>query len=210
MATTDLNVSPRTVLGKKVSRLRREGLVPANIYGRHIESTAISVPAVELRRVLRASGHTGLISIAIAGDSAPRTVLVRDVRREAMTGNMLHVDFQQVSMTVRMTVRVPVVLIGQAPVADIGGVVYPALDSIEVECLPGDIPQHVEVDISGMSTPDAMIHVSDLVVPGDVTILTDPALVLASVTVETGAEEEEAAEAAGEQEEPSSESTSGA
>jgi large subunit ribosomal protein L25 len=192
MANTELAAQPRTILGKKVGQLRRQGLVPCNVYGRNQASTAVQVPERELKHAVRAAGHTGLIAISIDGEGTPRTAVVREIQRFAMTGELKHVAFQQVSLTEKMTVPVPIALTGTAPVTDLDGIVVQALDRVDVECLPGDIPQHIEADISGMAGFDAQIHVRDLPVPGNVTVLTDGDLLVASVTRQTAVEEEEA------------------
>ena len=192
MATIDLSARPRTVLGKKVKRLRREGIVPANIYGHNVTSTAIEVPHQELRRVIRSAGHTGLVRINLDGERAPRTTVIRSIQRKFTTGDVIHVDFQEVSLTEKMTVRVPVMLIGTAPVSDLGGLVVQILDHVEVECLPGDIPAHLEADISGMIEMTSQVQARDLPLPENVTLLSDDTLLIASVTIETQEEEEEA------------------
>ena len=191
MATIDLSARPRTVLGKKVKRLRREGIVPANIYGHNVTSTAIEAPHLELRRVIRSAGHTGLVRINLDGERAPRTTVIRSIQRKFTTGDVIHVDFQEVSLTEKMTVRVPVMLIGTAPVSDLGGLVVQILDHVEVECLPGDIPSHFEADISGMIEMTSQVQARDLPLPENVTLLSDDTLLIASVTVETQEEEEE-------------------
>jgi large subunit ribosomal protein L25 len=192
MATIDLSARPRTVLGKKVKRLRREGIVPANIYGHNVTSTAIEAPQLELRRVIRSAGHTGLVRINLDGERAPRTTVIRSIQRKFTTGDVIHVDFQEVSLTEKMTVRVPVMLIGTAPVSDLGGLVVQILDHVEVECLPGDIPSHFEADISGMIEMTSQVQARDLPLPENVTLLSDDTLLIASVTIETQEEEEEA------------------
>lgn len=192
MANTELAAQPRTILGKKVGQLRRKGLVPCNVYGRNQPSLAVQVSERELKHAVRAAGHTGLIAISVDGEGSPRTAVVREIQRFAMTGELKHVAFQQVSMTEKMTVAVPVALTGHAPVVDLDGIVVQALDRVDVECLPGDIPQHIEVDISGMAGFDAQIHVRDLSLPGNVTLLADPDLLVASVTRQAAAEAEEA------------------
>ena len=192
MATIDLSARPRTVLGKKVKRLRREGIVPANIYGHNVTSTAIEAPHLELRRVIRSAGHTGLVRINLDGERAPRTTVIRSIQRKFTTGDVIHVDFQEVSLTEKMTVRVPVMLIGTAPVSDLGGLVVQILDHVEVECLPGDIPSHFEADISGMIEMTSQVQARDLPLPENVTLLSDDTLLIASVTIETQEEEEEA------------------
>ncbi len=199
MASIELSARPRTVLGKKAKLLRLQGIIPANIYGRNIPSTAIEVPQAELRRVIKAAGHTGLVQLSLEGEAAPRNAVIRGIQRKFTTGNVIHVDFQEVSMTRRMTVRVPIVLEGSAPVTDLDGVIVQSVDAIDVECLPGDIPQHIVADISGMTAFDSQIHVHDIKTPAGVTILTDPSILLATVT--TASREEEPTEEAEEAEE---------
>jgi large subunit ribosomal protein L25 len=196
MATIDLAAQPRTVLGKYVKKMRREGIIPANIYGQHLASVPIQAPALELRKVLRAAGHTGLVRITIDGAGPGITTVIRGVRKESMTGKLVHVDFQSVSMTEKMTVRVPIVLTGVAPVAELNGQIFQALEGVDVECLPGDIPQHFEVDVSGMDASDSQIHVRDLALAGNVTLLTDGDVVIAAVRMPSVEEPEEGEEAA--------------
>jgi large subunit ribosomal protein L25 len=199
MATIELHAQPRTILGKKVKAMRRRGVVPANIYGNHVESTAIEAELLELRRVIREAGRTNIVNIVIAGEAAPRSVVIRKVQRKPTNDAILHVDFQQVSMREMMTLSIHVRLTGVAPIVEIGdGVIVEALSNVEVECLPGDMPQHIEADLSGLDSFDSHIKVGDLRAPRGVTILTDPDLIIASVTRSAASESaaDEAAEAA--------------
>jgi large subunit ribosomal protein L25 len=205
MAELTLTAEPRVVLGKKVARLRRAGITPANIYGHRIPSVAIQADTHALNQLIRQAGRTGLIALRVAGEAEPRNVLVRAYTRKPTTDQLLHVDFYQVSMREKLTVPVPLVLTGHAPVLDTADVVvFQNLDRVEVSCLPADIPSHIDVDVSGLTETTAVIHVRDLALPPGVTVLTDPDAVVVSVTLEAAAEEEvaaaEAAEAAGERE----------
>lgn len=193
----ELHARPRTVLGKKVKAMRRRGLVPANIYGHRIESQAIEAPVLELRRIIKEAGRTNIVTVNLEGESGPRLVLIRKVQRKPTTDALLHVDFQEVSMRELMTINLRIVLTGNAPVVDQDGVVVQALDSVEVQCLPGDIPQHVEADQSRLTGFDSHIKVGDLRVPASVVVLTDPEIIVASVTRSAASEsaEEDAAEA---------------
>ena len=211
MATIELHARPRTTLGKKVKAMRRAGLIPANIFGSHVDSTAIEAPLLELRRVIREAGRTNIVSIVIEGEGAPRSVLIRKVQRKPTNDALLHVDFQQISLREKMTISLPVRLTGTAPIVETGdGVVVEALSNVEVECLPGDIPSHLEADLGVLTGFDSHIRVGDLRAPRNVEILSDPELIIASVTrsaaAESAAEDAaEAAEAAGETETPPSE-----
>ena len=197
MADFTLAVERRTVLGKKVARLRRAGVTPANIYGHNVPSTAIQASTHDLDLLVRRAGHTGLITLTLTGEREPRAVLVRDVMRKATTGQLVHVDFMQVSMREKLTVSVPLVLVGHAPVIDTEpAIVFQNLATVDVECLPADIPSHFEVDVSGMTDTTSTIHVRDLATPPNVAILSDPDASVVSVTLQRAEEEEVAAEEA--------------
>jgi large subunit ribosomal protein L25 len=207
----ELSVVPRSVLGKKVKVLRREGLTPANVYGHGIESRALQVDTATLVHALRSLGRNAILSLHIEGEKAPRPVMVRGVQRDPVTDRLLHIDFYQVSLAEKMRAEVPVVLIGKAPaVDDYGGILLQSLDNITVEALPTDIPPHVEVDISVLAEIDSSLHVKDLVLDPKVHLMTDPDVVVAKVAAprlaaEIAAEEEEAAAAAAEEEEAAAE-----
>lgn len=201
MANLALTARRRTVLGKKVAALRRQGITPANIYGHHVPPTAIQADTHDLNLLVRRAGHTALIQLSVEGEREPRPVLVRDLQRKATTGELLHVDFMQVSMQEKLTVTVPVQLVGHAPAVDTAAdaIVFQNLDHVDVECLPADIPQHIEADISALTDLGHTLHVRDLIVPPAVTILTDPDLVVVSVTRKAIAAEEVAEAVAAEE-----------
>ena len=195
MPDLTLTAARREVLGKKVARLRRTGITPANIYGHNVESTAIQMDTHDLTRLLRQAGRTALITLTVTGEREPRNVIVRDVSRKPTTDEILHVDFMQVSMREKLTVSIPLVFTGHAPVLDsVDAVIIQNLDTLQVECLPGDIPQHIDVDLSTVTDTTSVIHVRDLVTPPQVTVLNEPDTAVVGVTVRTAtAEEQEAA-----------------
>ncbi len=196
MAELSITARPRSVWGKKVARLRRAGITPANIYGHRVPSTAIELNTQELERLVRRAGRTALVNLRVEGEPEPRAVLVREVQRKPTTDQLLHVDFLQVSLEEPIRVVVPLVAVGHAPVLDtVECVVVENLASVEVECLPRDIPQQITVDMSVLTSTESSIHVRDLTPPPGVTILTDPDVVLFSVTLKGVAAEEAAAEA---------------
>ena len=196
MADLALTVRPRTTLGKKVKRLRRAGITPANIYGHNVPSLAIEADAHDLALLLRRAGRTHLIQVAVEGERDPRPVLVRDYTRRPTTDELLHVDFFQVSMREKLTVEVPITLTGSAPaVEQFDAVVVQSLETVSVQCLPRDIPDHIEVDISALVDLTSSVFVRDLRAPAGVEILTDPDLPVVTVTAQT-VEVEEAPEAA--------------
>ncbi len=205
MADMALTAQRRAVLGKKVARLRRQGITPANIYGHNVASTAIQVNSHDLELLLRRAGRTHLVSISVDGEPGPRSVLVRGIERRPTTGAILHVDFQQVSMREKLTVSVPVILTGHAPITDTAdAIVLQNIEALDIECLPSDIPDHIEVDVSGMADTTAVIHVRDVLLPPSLTVLNDPDAAIVSITLRVPTEEEVAAvaeaEAAAEEE----------
>jgi large subunit ribosomal protein L25 len=183
MANSELKAAPRTVLGKKVAQLRRSGVTPANIFGHKIESTSVQADTVELTHLLRASSRNAIINVNVEGESAPRTVVVRDLKRNAVTGQLLHVDFYQILMTEKMRADVPVVLVGTSDaVVTFGGVLLQMTEKIAVEALPGDIPVQFEVDVSRITELEGSLHVRDLDVDASkVTLHTDLDVVVARV-----------------------------
>ena len=189
----ELNVSPRPILGKKVKRLRREGIIPGNVYGRALESVAIQVSKDDLVRVVRTAGRNEIIYLRLDGEE-PRPTFVRQIQRNPVTDAILHVDFYQISLAEKVRMDVPVALVGTAPAEQTyGGTLLHSLDSIAVEGLPTDIPSVIEVDVSGLEEIDAAIHVAELSVTGQVTVLTDPEMVVAKIApphVEKEVEEE--------------------
>ncbi len=211
----ELNVNPRPVLGKKVKRLRREGIIPANVYGRALDSVAIQVAREDLVRVVRSAGRNEIIYLRLDGDE-PRPTFVRQIQRNPVTDAILHVDFYQISLAEKVRIEVPLALVGTAPAEQThGGTLLHSLDSITVEGLPTDIPSVIEVEVSGLEEIDASIHVGELSVPDEVTVLSDPEVVVAKIApphVEKEVEEEvvegeEVAEEAAEEgaEEPAAE-----
>ena len=204
MTDIQLSVKPRVVLGKKVAALRRQGVTPANVYGRNLESKAVEVETVVLTHLLRSAGRNVIIELHIEGEDSPRPVMLRAVQREPATSRLLHVDFYQVLLTQKMRAEVPLILVGEAPaVAEFGGILLQSLDSITVEALPGDIPPHVEVDVTMLTRLDDGVHVRELPIDSTkVHVMTEAELVVAKVApprlVTVEEEEAVAAEAAAE------------
>jgi large subunit ribosomal protein L25 len=198
MANSELQVAPRTVLGKKVAKLRREGMTPANVFGHKVESTAVQADTAKVTHLLRGMSKNAIINLSVDGESKPRTVVIRDVRRNPVNGKLLHIDFYQVSMTVKMRADVPVVLVGTSDaVSTYGGVLLHTLDTVAVEALPGDIPAEFPADVTVLTELEQSIHVRDLTVDTTkVTVMTDPDVVVARVAAPRLATAEEEAEEA--------------
>lgn len=184
-----IDAEPRSVVGKKVKALRREGFIPGVIYGQR-EPVNIQMENLALRRVLRTASTTHLIDVKVNGKT--HTVLAREIQQHATRGDLIHIDFMEVDMKSTITATAELVLVGKSAAAidGLGSDVLP-LHSIDIECLPGDLISELEVDASRIETPDTIIYVSDLVAPKGVTILTDPETVVARFEYAATEEEEE-------------------
>ena len=199
-----LRAERRTVLGKKVKRLRQQGILPANIYGRGLESVPIQLDAREFLRTVRRTGVRHMFQLQLEGEDAPRYVLIRGLAREGGTGDPIHVDFYQVDLQRPIETSVALHPVGEAPaVRDLAGTLIMALDTVTVRCRPLDLPDFIEVDLSSLNSFDAVITVGDLKPPPGVEIVTDPSIAVATVSPprlrldgEPGEEGEEAEEAA--------------
>jgi large subunit ribosomal protein L25 len=166
-----LAAQSRTVLGKKVRFLRRQGWTPGNVYGHGIESMAIQLNTREIEHVLTHVPRNSLLSLEVEGGT-PATVLVKAVSRKPTTDQLYHIDFYQVSMTEKLRTSVPIILSGTAPAVDAyDAVILHALDSLNIECLPGDLPNQINVDLSRLMEVDDSIFVRDLDLPSGVTAL---------------------------------------
>jgi len=195
-----LHATRRSVTGKQVGVLRREGKLPAVLYGHGFETTAI---LLDLREATRTLAHlTGSSLITIELDGKGHTALVREKQRDYIRNVLLHVDFQVVSMTEKIRAQVPVVITGVAPaVKDFNGVVVTGLDEIEVEALPQDLPQQFVIDIANLVNIGDGIYVRDVVVSDKVHIHEGKDEMIVVITAEMGEEAaEEAAEAPAEPE----------
>lgn len=163
---------PRTVTGKKVSQLRREGVIPGVIYGQS-EPVIIQMDAKPLRRALRVAGTNQLATIEV--DGKKYIVLAREIQQHVTRRDIIHVDFMEVDMTSTIKAEAEIVGVGESPIAASGeGMITMALFSVEIECMPDALISQIEVDLSKIETADDTIIVADLVVPEGVDILTDP------------------------------------
>lgn len=156
-------VRQRTVLGKKAESLRRQGILPGVVYGGHAESQPIETDAHAFALGYRKWGSTTLLSLeGIGGDGTP--ALITGVSRHPVTGKILHVDFERVSLTERTHAEVPLHFLGTAPALKVGGVLVHAMEHVRVEALPQDIPHRIDVDLTKLEDIDDALYVRDLVV----------------------------------------------
>jgi large subunit ribosomal protein L25 len=188
-----LEANKREVIRRGVGALRRSGKIPAVVYGSGIESTPVELDAKLLTDVLSRTSASTLISLAIGKQK--HQVLVRDIQRDVIRQDILHVDFLKVAMDVVISTEVPVELVGESPaVKELGGLLVTGLSSIEVEALPADLPDRVTVDLGMIVDMDDSIMVSDIEIGEGVEILTSLEELLASVVYQVEEEEEEVVE----------------
>lgn len=178
-----IKAAPRTVLGKKVRQLRRQGRLPGNVYGRGIESCAVDIDAREFARTIKSAGLRAMIELSVDGEPSPRYVILRGVTRSGGTGDPIHIDFFQVDPNTPIQANVPLRLQGEAPaVRDLAGTLLPGLDVVAVRCLPLAIPDSIPVDLTGLKSFNVSLTVGDIAPLPGVEILTDPSIVVATVT----------------------------
>jgi large subunit ribosomal protein L25 len=175
-----LQATKRNVVGKQVGALRRAGKLPAVLYGRHTETTPILLDAHETTLMLARSTSSSLVIISLDGTEYP--TLVREKQRHPLKRQLIHLDFQALSLTEKTHASVGIELHGTSPaVKTYGATIVHGVTQLEVECLPQDLPERVVVDISGLAEPGDSIHIRDLKLPGQVEILSDLDEVIVSV-----------------------------
>jgi large subunit ribosomal protein L25 len=184
MDKIELKVANREILGKKVKHLRHEGITPVHVFGHGIESLALQCDTRELELVLSEAGQTRLINLKLAKEKKPRTVVVREFDRDWRRGELVHVDFYQVKMEEKIRLEIPVVLLGEAPALKAKtNMLDHELGTFTVECLPAKIPDRIEVDISSLTELDQAIRVKDITLDKDITVLNNPDLVVAKISL---------------------------
>jgi large subunit ribosomal protein L25 len=176
-----LDAVRRETIGKQVKALRREGKLPAVIYGRYISPTTIILDTREASRLLNQLGPSALVAINL--DDERHVTLVREKQRNALTGEILHVDFQAVSMLEKLRTSVGIEFVGEAPAVEIyNGILVQETDLVEVESLPGNLPERFVVDLSILKEIGDAIYLKDILAPEGVEILDDMDSIVAIIT----------------------------
>lgn len=197
MEQIELEAAKREVTGKQVRFLRRKGITPANMYGHGLDSAALQLDTKKLKQTLAKAGKTDLISLNIADAEAPVKILIREVQKDPVTQDLLHVDFYQVRMTEKIKAEIPVVFIGEAPALKKKNMsLLHLIDAIHIEALPDHLPHNFEIDISHLEQPDQAIHIKDIAFSPDITLLSDPEQMIIKVAESRGIVEEVAPVAA--------------
>lgn len=180
MKRQKLTVEKRTIFGKKLKKLRKENILPANIYGKNIKSLAVQLPYKDFEKIYKEAGETGLVDIEVDGELKPS--LIHNVQKDHLHNLILHADFYQVDLKTKVKTMVPIVIIGEAKaVSDKLGLLLQPLSQIEVEALPEDLPEKIEVNVERLAAVNAQIIVSEIKAPQGVTILTDPSQVAVKI-----------------------------
>ena len=180
MKHPQLTVEKRTITGKKVRKLRREGVLPANIYGKDLESVSVQMPIKEFEDVFKQVGETGLVDVVLDGERRP--ILIKNLQLAYPSRTPIHADFYQVNLKEKVKTMVPLVVTGEAKaVSENVGLLMQPISEIEVEALPEALPENIEVNVEHLAAVDDQITVEDLKVPADVAVLTDPSQVVVKI-----------------------------
>lgn len=179
---------------RHVRHLRKRGLVPGNVFGKDVESTAIQFAPSAFQRASATAGRTGVIRLSIEGEKAPRRVMVAAVQRNPLGDRLLHVDLHQVNMSVAVHAAVPLVFVGQSEAVKHGNVLVHNMSEIEIDALPSAVPDQIEVDLAALGSVGDSIFAQDLVLPEGATLHGDGTALVARIQAPRGAEAGEAAE----------------
>jgi large subunit ribosomal protein L25 len=191
-----VKLDKRSVIGKKVAKLRREGILPATVYGKGVGPYSVQMDARTFTDMYRRAGRTTLIDLDIPGEKG-MSAFVHMLQRHPVTRNIIHVDFRAVDLTTNVTVAIPIHIVGESELVERNdAVLNQAITAIEVTALPTELPSHITVDISGLDSMEKSIHVRDLAPLEHGSFVTDPDELVVSLSPSRPAEEEEAAEAA--------------
>lgn len=183
MQELKIKATKRNVLGKKTRFLRRQGITPAHLFGHSLESLPIQCDAEELAKVVSSAGTTRLISLKLDGDKESKAVFVREIQKDTITRQLLHVDFLQIRKGEKLTMDVPIVLVGDAPaLKGKGRVMTHGLNTLSITSLPEKVPPQIEVDVTVLKELDDAIHVRDLKLDPDITVHNDLAQLVAKVS----------------------------
>ena len=175
MAELILQAINRSVSGKKTRFLRRQGITPTHLFGHNLKSLALQCDTVSLQRVVAQAGETRPVNLKIEGEKLLRMAFIREVQKNEVTGQLLHVDFYQVKETEKIKVDVPISFVGEAPaMKEKGRSLTHGVTSLSIECLPGDVPPQIEIDLSPLEEVEQPVYVKDIILDPSITVSTDP------------------------------------
>ncbi len=203
MENLTLQASSRDVSGKKTRFLRRQGITPTHLFGRDIKSLTLQCDTDALKQLIAQAGRTRPVSLKIDDEKGRRSVFVREIQRDVITRQLLHVDFYQVKKGEKITVDVPIVFVGEAPALKAKGrMLAHSITSLNLECLPDNVPPQIEIDLNSLEELGQAIYVKDIILAPDITVHADPEQLVVKISeaivkeveeeVPVEAEEEEA------------------
>lgn len=196
MADLTLKAAKRDILGKKTRFLRRRSITPTHLFGHGIESLALQCDTAELQRLITQGGTTRLIDLKIEAEKRPRSVFIREIQRDVLNGQLLHVDFYQIKKTEKITADIPILLMGEAPATrSKENIIYQELTQLGVECLPENLPPQIEIDLSSLEEANQAIYVRDIILDPDIAVTTDTDQLVVKVS-QVAMEKEEVVEVA--------------
>lgn len=178
----NFTVAPRQLLGRRVKKLRRENLTPANLFGKNLPSLNLQVDTKKFLDLHREVGESTLVYLTLENETSPRPVFIRAVTFHPVTHQLLHVDFHQVNLNEKITAPVPVKLVGEAPAErDKLGILVQQADEVEIEALPADMPDRLEVDVTGLVAEGDSILAKDIPLASSLTLSSDPEVIIAKI-----------------------------
>jgi large subunit ribosomal protein L25 len=189
MTKINLKSKTRSLPGKKAGKLRKEGKIPAVLYGNKVSSQSLWVDYLDFQKTFHEAGESTIFELEIDG-KRKANVLIYDVQKDPISGKYSHIDFFQVRMDQKIETDVPLEFVGESDaVKTLGGVLVKSIDTVPVICLPADLPPKIEIDISALKTFNDAIKISDLKVSDKVSIQVDPETVITNVAPPRSEEE---------------------
>ncbi len=177
----DITLSKRTVVGKKVAQLRKDGVLPVTVYGKHLAPITAQTDSRSFAPLLKQAGRTNLVTLHIEGEQ-PLQAFIHSVQRHPVSRSVIHVDFHAVSMNETVDVEVPVVLLGVSPLVHRGDAIYNLGTTVKVRALPNNLPSALEVDVTGLDSVEKSILVRDIVLPANVSLMSSGDELVVSLT----------------------------
>lgn len=185
MKTISLTAKNREASPKVASTSRKQGRIPAIVYGHNVKNVTVDLDYVEFARAFREAGESSLISLTVDAEKEPRLVLVHDMQRDPVTDKVTHIDFLQPSLKEKVSVHVPLVVEGEAPaVKELGGTLVKNIGELEISALPQNLPHEIMVDISVLKTLEDRILAKDIKLPADVELEINPEEIVISVAAQ--------------------------
>lgn len=187
---SEIKLDAQTRADEKMRDVRAEGLIPAVMYGAGTEAKSLKVKSGELNKVFSQAGESTLINLSVDG-KAPVKVIIKDIQKSVLKNYITHVDFYTIDMTHKIEVEIPLHFIGEArAVKELGGTLLKGLETIHVRCLPGDLIDFIEVDISSLDDFESTVRVSDLTIPANMEVINQETQAIATVDMPRSAKQE--------------------